>query len=72
VDAPINIAGLRSHELVALAREQLTHGRGVAPRVYKEALRFGRFEPEQHGSVSARPPTGGPGSACSCLKCAGW
>lgn len=49
VKAPINIAGLRSHELQALAQERLTLGRGVAARVYKDALRFGRFEPERHG-----------------------
>jgi 23S rRNA (adenine2503-C2)-methyltransferase len=46
---PINISGLCSHELLGLARSRLVHGPGVAPRVYKQALRFGRFEPEGLG-----------------------
>lgn len=51
VEAPINIAGLRSQELVTLARERLPLGRGhgVAAKLYKDALRYGRFEPERHG-----------------------
>jgi 23S rRNA (adenine2503-C2)-methyltransferase len=46
---PIDIAGLCRDELVAAARERLAHGHGVARLVYKDALRFGRFEPERHG-----------------------
>jgi 23S rRNA (adenine2503-C2)-methyltransferase len=49
VNAPIHIAGLRSQELQTLARERLSFGQGVAPRMYKDALRFGRFDPERHG-----------------------
>jgi 23S rRNA (adenine2503-C2)-methyltransferase len=49
VEAPINIAGLRSQELQDLALSRLEFGRGVAPRMYKDALRYGRFEPERHG-----------------------
>jgi 23S rRNA (adenine2503-C2)-methyltransferase len=45
----IHIAGLTSAQLQQLAAERLTHGRGVAPRIYKDALRYGRFEPERHG-----------------------
>lgn len=48
-EGPLNIAGLRGHELVELARSRLSHGQGVASRVYKDALRYGRFEPEQFG-----------------------
>lgn len=49
VNSPLNIAGLRSQELQQLARERLEAGHGVAPRIYKDALRFGRFEPESFG-----------------------
>jgi 23S rRNA (adenine2503-C2)-methyltransferase len=48
-DAPIEIAGLCSHELQAAARQRLAHGHGVAPRVYKDALRYGRLQPESYG-----------------------
>ena len=47
--SPIDIAGLCGHELAALARERLPQGAGVAPAIYKDALRYGRFEPERHG-----------------------
>jgi 23S rRNA (adenine2503-C2)-methyltransferase len=47
--SPIDIAGLCSAELVSLARERLVLGHGVAKAVYRDALRFGRFEPERHG-----------------------
>jgi 23S rRNA (adenine2503-C2)-methyltransferase len=46
---PIEIAGLCAHEFQALARERISHGHGLARVLYKEALRFGRFEPESHG-----------------------
>ena len=49
MNAPIHIAGLTCQELQQHATERLTHGRGVAPRLYKDALRYGRFEPERHG-----------------------
>jgi 23S rRNA (adenine2503-C2)-methyltransferase len=49
LDAPIDIAGLCSHELSALAREKLPQGAGIARAIYKDALRYGRFEPERHG-----------------------
>jgi 23S rRNA (adenine2503-C2)-methyltransferase len=44
-----DIAGLTSRELSQLARECLDHGHGVAARVYKDALRYGRFDPERYG-----------------------
>jgi 23S rRNA (adenine2503-C2)-methyltransferase len=46
---PIDIPGLSRDDLVAAARGRLTHGHGVARLIYKDALRFGRFEPERHG-----------------------
>ena len=46
---PIQIAGLCSAELVSLARSRLLHAAGIAPSIYKDALRFGRFEPERFG-----------------------
>jgi 23S rRNA (adenine2503-C2)-methyltransferase len=46
---PLDITGLCSHELATLARSRLQHGQGVAAAVYKDALRFGRFEPERLG-----------------------
>jgi 23S rRNA (adenine2503-C2)-methyltransferase len=49
VSTPHDIAGLTRDELCQLAREHLPHGQGVAPRVYKDALRYGRFEPESYG-----------------------
>jgi 23S rRNA (adenine2503-C2)-methyltransferase len=49
VNAPIQIAGLTCQELQQRAAELLTHGRGIASRVYRDALRYGRFEPERHG-----------------------
>jgi 23S rRNA (adenine2503-C2)-methyltransferase len=49
LSAPIDIPGLCRDELIASARERLTHGHGIASRVYKDALRFGRFQPEAHG-----------------------
>jgi 23S rRNA (adenine2503-C2)-methyltransferase len=53
VDTPHHIAGLTNRELSERAREWLRHGYGVAARVYKDALRYGRFEPERYG-LSAR------------------
>jgi 23S rRNA (adenine2503-C2)-methyltransferase len=49
VSSPIEIAGTCGAAFIELAREQLTQGAGVARKIYKEALRFGRFEPESHG-----------------------
>lgn len=49
VNTPYDIAGLTCRELSQLARECLDHGHGVATRVYKDALRYGRFEPERYG-----------------------
>jgi len=49
VNAPIHIAGLTCQELQQSAAELLTHGRGIASRVYRDALRYGRFAPERHG-----------------------
>jgi 23S rRNA (adenine2503-C2)-methyltransferase len=49
MNAPLEIAGLCSHELQAHARERLAHGHGVAAKLYKDALRYGRFEPESYG-----------------------
>lgn len=49
VSAPIDIVGLTCLELQQQARERLMHGHGIASRVYKDVLRFGRFEPERHG-----------------------
>jgi len=46
---PIEIAGTCGAEFIALAREQLTLGAGIARVIYKDALRFGRFEPEAQG-----------------------
>jgi len=46
---PVQIAGLTASELSALAAERLTHGRGIASRIYKDALRYGRFDPASHG-----------------------
>jgi 23S rRNA (adenine2503-C2)-methyltransferase len=46
---PIEIAASCGAEFVQLARERLTHGAGIARTIYKDALRFGRFEPESHG-----------------------
>jgi 23S rRNA (adenine2503-C2)-methyltransferase len=50
---PLQIAGLCSHELVAEARSRLQWGAGIAPAIYKDALRYGRFEPERHGVRAA-------------------
>jgi 23S rRNA (adenine2503-C2)-methyltransferase len=49
MNAPLEIAGLCSHELQAHARERLAHGHGVAAKLYKDALRYGRFEPASYG-----------------------
>jgi len=49
VSEPIEIAGTTGEEFISLARERLTQGAGIARTFYKEALRFGRFEPESHG-----------------------
>jgi 23S rRNA (adenine2503-C2)-methyltransferase len=43
-----DIAGLTCRELAQLAREYLDRGHGVAARVYKDALQYGRFEPERY------------------------
>lgn len=50
---PVEIAGLTCEQLKQLARERLTQGHGMAGRIYKDALRFGRYEPESYG-MSAR------------------
>jgi 23S rRNA (adenine2503-C2)-methyltransferase len=49
VTPPIDLPGLTSAQCSALAREVLPHGHGVASRLYKDALRYGRFEPERYG-----------------------
>jgi len=49
VNAQHDIAGLTSLELKQLARERLPRGHGIAGRIYKDALRFGRFAPESYG-----------------------
>lgn len=49
----VNILGLTSAELSARARQVLDRGAGVADRVYADALRFGRFEPETLGLAPA-------------------
>jgi 23S rRNA (adenine2503-C2)-methyltransferase len=46
---PIEIADYCGIEFAALARERLTQAPGVARTIYKEALRFGRFDPEALG-----------------------
>ena len=47
--APTHIAGLCHHEFIDMARTRVLHGRGIAPKLYKDALRFGRYEPERFG-----------------------
>jgi 23S rRNA (adenine2503-C2)-methyltransferase len=49
VTDPIEIAGTTGEEFSSLARARLTQGAGIARTIYKEALRFGRFEPEARG-----------------------
>ncbi len=50
---PRDLHALTRDELVALARESLPQGAGVAGRVYRAAMLEGRFEPESLG-LSAR------------------
>ena len=54
MNPPIDIAGTCGEAFIALARERLPQGGGIARAVYKDALRCGRFEPETHG---LRPET---------------
>ena len=47
--APVHIAGLCHQEFVELAQRSIVHGRGIASALYKDALRFGRFDPARFG-----------------------
>jgi 23S rRNA (adenine2503-C2)-methyltransferase len=49
LSTPIEIAALTRDQLQAAARERLAFGHGVALAVYKDALRYGRYQPERHG-----------------------
>jgi 23S rRNA (adenine2503-C2)-methyltransferase len=44
-----DIHGLTREELVRASRERLSHGAGVAGRVYREVMLRGRYEPESLG-----------------------
>jgi 23S rRNA (adenine2503-C2)-methyltransferase len=45
----IQIASVTGAQLVALAEQHLSKGRGAARAIYRQALREGRFEPSAHG-----------------------
>ncbi|MEM7199099.1 MAG: radical SAM protein [Planctomycetota bacterium] len=48
--ASVEVLGLTSDELVTLASRRLARGAGLAPRLYAEAMRRGRFEPALAGA----------------------
>jgi 23S rRNA (adenine2503-C2)-methyltransferase len=52
-DAPLDLLGLTSDQLLQAAALRLPSGAGVAARVYREAQRLGRFAPEAHGLSTA-------------------
>ena len=49
VTAPLQIHGLTRAAFVAAAKERLSRGAGVAPRLYRQVLQAGRFAPETFG-----------------------